>query len=158
MPDVNGAVGTGGGGGIGRTTTFALAPAGARLIVADVRADLARRPRRRPRNMCGPTVALRSRPSVDVSRWYEMERLRNEALGAVGRVDIVIANADISEIADFPVDNTERRGPAVRPGGLVDGERQDCVDQRGPSRLYDRRRLGRRGRNDCVLGRRRRCR
>jgi NADP-dependent 3-hydroxy acid dehydrogenase YdfG len=99
MPDLAGAasVVTGGGGGIGRATSLALAAAGARVVVADLQAQLAEETVAQVRAAGGEAIASQG----DVARWDDMQRLRDETLAAFGGVDIVVANAGIDDIAHF---------------------------------------------------------
>lgn len=99
MPELPGAasVVTGAGGGIGRAISLALAASGARVVVADLEARLAEETVARVRAAGGEAIAVQG----DVASWNDMKRLRDEALGSFGRVDIVVANAGIDDIAGF---------------------------------------------------------
>jgi len=81
------AVVTGGARGIGRAMAARFAAAGMRVVVADVDGDLADSA---ARDLGGIGVP------VDVRRVEDLERLRDTALDAYGRVDVVCNNAGVT--------------------------------------------------------------
>lgn len=84
---------TGGGGGIGRATALELAALGARVVVADLDEGSARFSARAVEERGGQAVSCR----VDVTSPDEHARLMAHALGAFGRVDIMVNNAGVAQ-------------------------------------------------------------
>jgi NADP-dependent 3-hydroxy acid dehydrogenase YdfG len=91
------AVITGGGGGIGRATAVALAAAGARLVLADLDLASVSETADRIRGYGGAAMAV----ECDVTRFSDLESLRDQATSEFGRVDVVVANAGLDDINDF---------------------------------------------------------
>jgi 2-hydroxycyclohexanecarboxyl-CoA dehydrogenase len=83
------AIVTGGGRGIGRETALVLARAGASLTIADIDADSARAVADEIRAMGGRAIGVRT----DVTRAEQAQALAQTALGAYGRIDILVNNA-----------------------------------------------------------------
>jgi NAD(P)-dependent dehydrogenase (short-subunit alcohol dehydrogenase family) len=86
------AVVTGGASGIGRATTLELARRGADIVVADLHEPRMAEVRAEVEGMGRRALAVH----CDVSQDADVERLRDEALAAMGRVDIVMNNAGVA--------------------------------------------------------------
>ena len=97
MEDLDGrtAVVTGGGSGIGRAAATALAAAGVRVVVADIAGDRAEAVAGEITAGGGAAVGRR----CDVSSDDDVVSLREEAVAAYGRVDIVMNNVGILAVA-----------------------------------------------------------
>jgi NAD(P)-dependent dehydrogenase (short-subunit alcohol dehydrogenase family) len=89
------AVVTGSASGIGRSTALELARRGADVVVADLHEPRMEEVRAEVTEMGRRALAVR----CDVSRDDDVERLRHEALAAMGRVDIVMNNAGVALLA-----------------------------------------------------------
>jgi gluconate 5-dehydrogenase len=85
---------TGGGSGLGRDMAFALAEAGARLVVPDVNADLAEQSAERIRSIGGQALALHT----DVGDPESVKRCFEATRDRFGGLDILINNAGIGVI------------------------------------------------------------
>ena len=93
LTDLDGkvAVVTGGGGGLGRAMAERFAQEGMRVVIADLQGAV----------LDDAVAALRGDGHdvtgvvADVSRWEQVEHLRDEALGAYGRVHVLCNNAGI---------------------------------------------------------------
>jgi NAD(P)-dependent dehydrogenase (short-subunit alcohol dehydrogenase family) len=96
MNDLTGKVAlvTGGGRGLGAAICRELGAAGATVVCADIREDLAQE----VADSIDNAMALR----LDVGRWAEVERAVDEIVVAQGRLDILINNAAID--VTLPVD------------------------------------------------------
>jgi NAD(P)-dependent dehydrogenase (short-subunit alcohol dehydrogenase family) len=86
------AVVTGGASGIGRATALELARRGADVVVADLHEPRMEEVRAEVEGMGRRALAVR----CDVSQNADVERLRDETLAAMGRVDIVMNNAGVA--------------------------------------------------------------
>ncbi len=86
------AVVTGGASGLGRAIALRFADEGAFVVVGDVRPD--------PREGGAPTADLMGERGVvleaDASRWDDIDRLVEAALGRGGRLDVMVCNAGIA--------------------------------------------------------------
>ena len=86
------AVVTGGASGLGRAIALRFADEGAFVVVGDVRPD--------PREGCAPTADLMGERGVvleaDASRWDDIDRLVEAAVGRGGRLDVMVCNAGIA--------------------------------------------------------------
>lgn len=80
---------TGGGSGIGRAACLTFARQGARLVIADKRAEAAEAVRAE----CGAAGAEAIAIAMDVSRAADAERMVAEAVRAFGRLDVLVNNA-----------------------------------------------------------------
>jgi NAD(P)-dependent dehydrogenase (short-subunit alcohol dehydrogenase family) len=98
------AVITGGGGGLGRAIALALAPRGARVLVADVNLAGAEETARLVEAKGGRAQALRA----DVSVYEEVAHLAAEAERLWGGTDFVVNNAGVGiggPLDDIPIDD-----------------------------------------------------
>jgi NAD(P)-dependent dehydrogenase (short-subunit alcohol dehydrogenase family) len=82
---------TGAGRGIGRAIAEGFAREGARVVVADVRSELAEATAADINATGGQATPV----TVDVTRLEDLDRLVSEAVGAFGRIDILHNNAGI---------------------------------------------------------------
>lgn len=98
------AIVTGGASGIGKAFSLRLASEGARVVVADVDAEKARR--------LAEEIAVSGRPSigvaVDVRREEGAAGMAQKAVESYGRIDILVNNAGIYPVVPF-VDMTFER-------------------------------------------------
>jgi NAD(P)-dependent dehydrogenase (short-subunit alcohol dehydrogenase family) len=83
---------TGGGGGIGRATALAFAREGARVAVADLKADAARETVARVNAAGGQAISL----SGDMSKDADVRAMIDAVVGAYGRLDCAFNNAGIA--------------------------------------------------------------
>ena len=102
------AIVTGGGGGIGRAVSLALARAGAQLMVVDLNREAAHTTAELVQAAGGQArVAV-----ADVSRSGDVAAYVAEAVGAWGRIDIFINNAawqgPVLPLVDYPEDDFDR--------------------------------------------------
>ena len=94
---------TGGSSGIGLATSQLFASLGARVVVADLRSPLVEVP--------GSIFA-----KCDVTNWPSILSTLDEAVKAFGHIDIVIANAGVSETdGDIFVDEFDEHGVLKQP-------------------------------------------
>ena len=101
------AVITGAGSGIGRACALRLAQAGASIVAADVRLDAANDTAARVRASGGPAIAV----AVDVRDDAQCRSLADQAMAAVGQIDIVVNGAGIfppTPIFEMTVDAWDR--------------------------------------------------
>ena len=101
------AVVTGGGQGLGRAITLALARAGAKVVVADMNPDTAEAVAAEVADAGGEALALQ----VDVSDEASVAALQERALDRFGRVDVLAANAGLyprSMVVDMPEEEWDR--------------------------------------------------
>ena len=101
------AVVTGGGQGLGRAITLALARAGAKAVVADMNPDTAESVAAEVADAGGEALAVQ----VDVSDEASVAALRERALDRFGRVDVLAANAGLyprSMVVDMPEEEWDR--------------------------------------------------
>lgn len=101
------AVVTGGGQGLGRAITLALARAGAKAVVADMNPDTAESVAAEVADAGGEALAVQ----VDVAAEGSVAALRERALGRFGRVDVLAANAGLyprSMVVDMPEEEWDR--------------------------------------------------
>jgi NAD(P)-dependent dehydrogenase (short-subunit alcohol dehydrogenase family) len=101
------AVITGAGSGIGRACALRLAQAGASIVAADVRLDAANDTAARVRAAGGPAIAV----AVDVRDDAQCRSLADQAMAAVGQIDIVVNGAGIfppTPIFEMTVDAWDR--------------------------------------------------
>ena len=89
------AIVTGGGAGLGRAYTLALAKAGARIVVADVDTSVADEVVGEIEAAGGRAVAAR----VDVSQRRDTEKMAQTCLDSFGRIDVLVTNAGVSDPA-----------------------------------------------------------
>jgi NAD(P)-dependent dehydrogenase (short-subunit alcohol dehydrogenase family) len=86
------AVVTGGASGLGRAIALRFAGEGAFVVVGDIRRD--------PREGGAPTAELMGERGLvleaDASRWDDIDRLVETAVGRGGRLDVMVCNAGIS--------------------------------------------------------------
>ncbi|MFA7097701.1 MAG: SDR family oxidoreductase [Gammaproteobacteria bacterium] len=98
---------TGGGSGLGAATCRMLGAAGATVICADIRDDLAREVADEIAGDGGDALAMR----IDVRRWPEVRHAVEEAMSVYGRVDILVNNAAIDvtvPLEELSVDDWDR--------------------------------------------------
>lgn len=88
------AVVTGGGSGIGRGTALAFARRGAKIVIGDLREDRAREVAAEIRAAGGSAIGLAS----DVTSETDLVALREAALSAYGRVDVIMNNVGVLAI------------------------------------------------------------
>ena|SRR5437762_6447044 len=101
------AVITGAGSGIGRACALRLAQAGASIVAADVRVDAANDTADRVRAAGGPAIAV----AVDVRDDAQCRSLADQAMAAMGQIDIVVNGAGIfppTPIFEMTVDAWDR--------------------------------------------------
>lgn len=91
--DLNGAVAvlTGAGSGIGRAAALSLAARGARIVASDLGDERADETAALVKAAGGDALGVR----VDVSQQGELEELRDRALDAFGRIDLVMNNVGV---------------------------------------------------------------
>src|SRR5947208_13811343 len=93
------AVVTGGASGLGRAIALRFAEEGAFVVVGDVRQD--------PREGGAPTADLMGERGVvvdaDASRWDDIDRLVETAVGRGGRLDVMVCNAGIAGALSKPL-------------------------------------------------------
>src|SRR5262245_38758234 len=87
---------TGGGSGIGRATARAFARAGARVVVADLRAEGSVQTAAQIQADGGEAISVR----VDVALASEVEAMVAATVAAYGRLDIAFNNAGVAFTAD----------------------------------------------------------
>jgi len=85
------AVLTGAGSGIGRAVALSLAARGARIVASDVGDERAGETAALVKSAGGDAIGVR----VDVSQQGELEELRDRALDAFGRIDLVMNNVGV---------------------------------------------------------------
>jgi len=83
---------TGGGSGIGRAVALRLSAAGSRVLVCDVREDMARQTAEAVRENGGEAVAF----FADVSEQSSVDWLANECEKTFGGLDVLVNNAGVS--------------------------------------------------------------
>jgi len=88
---------TGSGRGIGRAIALGFAREGARVVIADVRQDLAETTAANISNQGGQALAL----AVDVTHPEDLDRLVSGAVDAFGRIDILHNNAGVLGHSDL---------------------------------------------------------
>src|SRR5262247_798464 len=88
---------TGGGSGIGRAVCLALAREGANVGVADVSLEGAETTSQEIRKSGRKTVALR----VDVTDPASVQAMVNQAVAALGRIELLVNSAGVREIVPF---------------------------------------------------------
>ncbi|HEV8716664.1 MAG TPA: 3-oxoacyl-ACP reductase family protein [Candidatus Binatia bacterium] len=88
---------TGGGSGIGRAVCLAFAREGADVGVADVSLEGAEVTAQEVRKSGGKAVALR----VDVTDPASVQAMVNQAVAALGRIDLLVNSAGVREIVPF---------------------------------------------------------
>ena len=101
------AVVTGGGQGLGRAITLALARAGAKAVVADMNPDTAEAVAAEVADAGGEALAVQ----VDVADEGSVAALRERAVDRFGRVDVLAANAGLyprSMVVDMPEEEWDR--------------------------------------------------
>jgi NAD(P)-dependent dehydrogenase (short-subunit alcohol dehydrogenase family) len=86
------AVLTGGGGGLGEGIALCLAREGARVVVSDMKLDLAEQVVGRVKEKGGQAIAVKT----DVRQAAECEALMAKAAEEMGRLDIIVCNAGVS--------------------------------------------------------------
>jgi NAD(P)-dependent dehydrogenase (short-subunit alcohol dehydrogenase family) len=94
---------TGGGSGIGRATALAFARAGARVVVADLRAEGGEETAAQIQADAGEAMAVR----VDVALASEVEAMVAATVAAYGRLDIAFNNAGVASGGAFTADCSE---------------------------------------------------
>lgn len=82
---------TGGGVGLGKAYTLGLAREGARVVVADIQADKARKVAEEILRKGGEAIAVR----VDISSKEEIRRMVEIAWRRYGRIDVLVNNAGL---------------------------------------------------------------
>lgn len=92
------AIVTGGARGIGRAIVTAFAQAGADVVIADVREEEAKATAREIQQQSGRRI---SGVAADVARLEDMTRLRDRALGDLGKIDILVNNAGWDRLTPF---------------------------------------------------------
>jgi NAD(P)-dependent dehydrogenase (short-subunit alcohol dehydrogenase family) len=110
------AVITGAGGGIGKAIAIAFAKAGAKVAVADLRADAGEQSAREIRGTGGQAIAI----ATDVSDPQSVDKLAARVTEALGRVHILVNDAAI-QVNKTVVDTTPEewnRQMAVNVGGV----------------------------------------
>jgi 3-oxoacyl-[acyl-carrier protein] reductase len=83
------AIVTGGGRGLGKIFSIAMAEEGARIVVADILENEARQTAQEIRDKGGSAISLK----VDVTSEKDTEEMAEEAVKAFGRIDILVNNA-----------------------------------------------------------------
>ena len=96
---------TGSGGGIGRVIALALAKEGAKIVVADVNKETAKKTAEEIKNLGGDSLAVK----VDVRSSTEVEAMVQEALKKFSRIDILVNNAGVS-MAGRCIDSNRKEG------------------------------------------------
>jgi 3-oxoacyl-[acyl-carrier protein] reductase len=91
------AIVTGAGRGIGFSIAQALGKAGATVVVADIRRDLAEGAGRRLAESCVPAMAL----VADVSSGLSVRAMVEQVMAEFGRIDILVNNAGIHPFTAF---------------------------------------------------------
>lgn len=89
---------TGGGRGIGRAIVDLLSHAGAEVVIGDVRIDVARET---AKEISAETGGRIEAIEVDVSKFDQVEKFRDRALAAFGKVDVLINNAGWDKLTPF---------------------------------------------------------
>lgn len=92
------AVITGGGQGIGRAIALAFAGAGARVVIADLRLDMAQQ----VADLIGGSGGVALAQEADITAPHAVARLFSSAVARFGRVDILVNNAGICPVTRFP--------------------------------------------------------
>jgi NAD(P)-dependent dehydrogenase (short-subunit alcohol dehydrogenase family) len=98
---------TGAGRGLGAEVCKTLSEAGARVVCADIREDLAQAMAQAIDGTGARALALR----LDVSRWGEVQQAVDQAVEIFGQLDIVVNNAGIDvtvSVEELPVADWER--------------------------------------------------
>jgi NAD(P)-dependent dehydrogenase (short-subunit alcohol dehydrogenase family) len=98
---------TGAGRGLGAEVCKTLSEAGARVVCADIREDLAQAMAQAIDGTGARALALR----LDVSRWGEVQQAVDQAVEIFGQLDIVVNNAGIDvtvSVEELPVAGWER--------------------------------------------------
>jgi 3-hydroxybutyrate dehydrogenase len=97
------AIVTGGGGGMGRAISLALAAEGAAIAVADVALEAAEETAKAVTNAGGRAVTVRT----DVTEKQSVDRMTDEVLATFGSIDILVNNAGVQHVAplaDYPLE------------------------------------------------------
>lgn len=97
------AIVTGGGSGIGRAAAQIMAREGARVIVSDVRLEMAEETAHQIAQAGGTAIAMR----VDVVRGEDLQALVDRAVSSFGRLDCAFNNAGISGEGAFLADYSD---------------------------------------------------
>lgn len=101
------AIVTGGGGGCGRTYCLAFAEEGAKVVVADLDGEAAKRVAEEIRSKGGEALGLK----VDVTNWEDVTDMVDKTLEQFGQIDVLVNNAGIrgmSKIEDTPEELWDR--------------------------------------------------
>ena len=120
---------TGAGKGIGEAIARCLASAGATVVVADIRVDLAESTARSIAGSGGRSVGL----EVDVTSPESQDRLFERVTSEFDRLDILVNNAAIFHVApflDFPLDAWRRVFAVNLDGALLATQRAGKIMQR----------------------------
>lgn len=88
---------TGGGRGLGRAISLALARNGSDVAICDIKVDDADGVAGEIRSMGRKALSFR----VDVSKWKEVSAMVEQVLAQFGRVDILVNNAGICKVASI---------------------------------------------------------
>ena len=113
------AIVTGGGSGIGRAISEALALRGCQVVLADIDLDEAETAAAHLREKGGRACARR----LDVSSFIDVNELVAQTVREFGRIDYIFNNAGIvvvGDVADYTIDSWHRI-IAVNLGGVVNG-------------------------------------
>src|SRR3990170_381098 len=97
------AIVTGGGRGIGRAISLALARAGCRVAILDILAENAQAVKQEIESLGGEALVLR----VDLTKSQEVQAAAGEVLARFGQLDILVNNAGWDKLEPF-LDSEEK--------------------------------------------------
>lgn len=82
---------TGGGQGLGREYALRFCREGAKVVIAEINIDNARKVENEIKDMGGEALAVK----VDVSKWEDTKNMAEKTLDTFGKIDVLINNASI---------------------------------------------------------------
>ena len=82
---------TGGGQGLGREYALRFCKEGAKVVIAEINIDNARKVENEIKDMGGEALAI----EVDVSKWEDTKNMAEKTLDTFGKIDVLINNASI---------------------------------------------------------------